>query len=603
MGTAEPSRFAEGSAQTLTSVVRVVPDVSGIDKTFDYVVPDGVDTVPIGSIVRVELHGRRVDAWVVDHVSTAEIGDLDYELKPLLAFLSVGPSSATVDLARWAAYRCAGPLRAVLATASPDKRVKTLRASARRASGRSAPADRAISAEADELLSRGGGVLVLPPMRPIRPVLESALRRGPVLVVCPAVSFGRTIATALRREGLSVALMPDDWQRAAEGVDVVVGARSAVWAPCVDVASIVVLDEHDERLQDERSPTWHVRDIAVERASRAGVPCLLVSPLPTASALHWAGEQRTTVVEASDGDWPHIDVVDPFTDVADQRSDDEAPKFGLVSSSLMAELRDPTRTVVCVLNVKGRARLLACKSCHAVARCEHCDAAMRDIGTERLECPACGHQRPFVCSGCGSGALSMLRKGVTRAAEEIAAAANRPVRDITGSTETASNTSAGIYVGTEAVLHRVASADVVAFLDFDNEVFAPTYRAAEHAWSLIVLAARLLRSAPNGRIILQSNDATNPLLREFVAPDPRRVLDAEMSKRRELSLPPFSHMMRVLVDDHVPPVLDRPPLGIAVARSGKNAYLVKSHDVDLLAEFAQQVRNQHARVHADPPRY
>jgi primosomal protein N' (replication factor Y) len=88
------------------------------------------------------------------------------------------------------------------------------------------------------------------------------------------VGFARTIAQALRREGLSVSLMPDDWQRAAEGVDVVVGARSAVWASIPELKSIIVLDEHDERLQDERSPTWHARDVAIERARALGIACL-----------------------------------------------------------------------------------------------------------------------------------------------------------------------------------------------------------------------------------------------------------------------------------------------------------------------------------------
>ena len=552
--------------------------------------------------MRVELHGRRVDAWVVEHVDANGIGTVDYELKPILAVLSAGPSPETVGLAQWAAHRFAGPLRAVLATASPERRVKNLRPAASGAPRSRRRVDRAVSPEAERLLAGSGGVLVLPPMRPVRPVLEAALRRGPVLVVCAAVSFARTVATTLRREGLSVALMPDDWQRAAEGVDVVVGARSAVWAPCPGIGSVVVLDEHDERLQDERSPTWHVRDIAIERASRAGVPCLLVSPLPTASAVHWAGPQRTVLVQGDAGDWPRIDVVDPFSDLGDE----EAPKFGLVSSSLVAELRDPARTVVCVLNVKGRARLLSCRTCRTVARCEQCDAAVRDAGeahAQGLECPACGHRRPYVCTGCGSSALVLLRKGVSRAAEEIAAAANRPVRDITASTDTAANTAAGVYVGTEAVLHRVASADVVAFLDFDNEVFAPTYRAAEHAWSLVVLAARLLRSAVDGRIILQSNDAGNPLVRAFLDPDPRRILDTEMDKRRELSLPPFSHMARVVAAGEVPSVLARPPLGVAVAQTAADSFLVKSDDADVLAEFARQLRQEHARVHADPPRY
>lgn len=531
----------------------------------------------------------------MEHIDAVDVGAVDYELKPVIALLSVGPDPDTVRLAGWAADRFAGPLRAVLAVASPPRRVKRLATATLRRS----PSARQTIREVDDLMDHGGGVLVWPPMRPVRGVLESALVRGRTLVVCPGVGTARTIATALRREGLTVALMPDDWQRAAEGVDVVVGARSAVWAPCPEMASIVVLDEHDERLQDERSPTWHVRDVAIERALRADVPCLLVSPLPTVSAVHWAGPERTAVVPAAESDWPRIEVVDPFSDLADE----EAPRFGLVSSPLVAELRNPERTVVCVLNVKGRARLLACRSCHSVARCEHCSAAMRDSGSGRLECPACGHQRPQVCGECGSSALSLLRKGVSRAAEEIAAAANRPVRDVTGDTTDAANTTAGIYVGTEAVLHRVASADVVAFLDFDNEVFAPTYRAAEHAWSLVILAARLLRSAPNARIILQSNDADNPLVREFLDPDPRRILDAETAKRRELSLPPFSHMARVVVDEQVSGALVRPPLGIAVAQTGDNAYLVKADDAGALADFTRQLRDRHTRIYVDPARY
>ena len=595
MGTPQPSRLAEGSAQALTRIVRVVPDVSGIDKTFDYAVPDSLSDLAVGSIVRVELHGRRVDAWVVEHIDADRASVVDYELKPVLALLSLGPDPDAVSLARWTADRFAGPLRAVLTVASPPKRVKRLVA----APLRRTPSTRHTLPEVDDLMDRGGGVLVWPPMRPVRGVLESALARGRTLVVCPGVGTARTIATALRREGFTVALMPDDWQRAAEGVDVVVGARSAVWAPCPDVAAIVVLDEHDERLQDERSPTWHVREVAVERATRAGVPCLVVSPLPTVTAVHWAGPERTAVVAASESDWPRVEVVDPFSNLAEE----EAPRFGLVSSPLVAELRNPERTVVCVLNVKGRARLLACKSCRSVARCEQCNAAMRDSGSVRLECPACGHQRPHVCGVCGSSALSLLRKGVSRAAEEIAAAANRPVRDVTADTADAANTVAGIYVGTEAVLHRVASADVVAFLDFDNEVFAPTYRAAEHAWSLVILAARLLRSAPNARIILQSNDADNPLVREFLDPDPRRILDAETAKRRELSLPPFSHMARVVVDEQVSGALARPPLGIAVAQTGDSTYLVKADSAEALADFTRELRDRHTRIYVDPARY
>lgn len=595
MGTAQQAGRLEGSSQALITSLRVVPDVSGIDKTFDYAVPDTMALPPVGSIVRIELHGRRVDAWVLEHVDAS---GANYDLKPVISVLSVGPPTEVVDLARWAARRCAGPLRAVLASASPDKRIKHVRSSSPSKTG-AVSSQRSVSPQAEQLLERGGGVVVLPPMRPVRPVLEAVLRRGRVLVVCPAVGFARIVAGALRREGLSVALMPDDWQRAAEGVDVVVGARSAVWAPCPDMAGIVVFDEHDERLQDERSPTWHARDIAIERAARLGVPCLLVSPLPTVAAVRWAGPERVVWPEPQDGDWPRIEIVDPFTELGDE----EAPKAGLLSSALIAELRDPTRTVACVLNVKGRARLLTCKGCHAVARCEKCDAAMRDMGDGRLECPACANHRPHVCQKCGGAALVLARKGVQRAMEEIQAAANRPVRDVTGATDTAANTSANVYVGTEALLHRVASADVVAFLDFDNEVFAPTYRAAEHAWSLVILAARVLRGATNGRIILQSNDATNSLVAEFAHPEPMRILEVEAEKRRQLSLPPFSHMARVVVGDGQPNELSHPPLGVAVAQVNDREFLVRGDEADSFVEFTNVLRSAHARVYTDPSRY
>lgn len=132
MGAAQPSRLAEGSTQTLTSVVRVVPDVSGIDKTFDYAVPERFGSVAIGSIVRVELNGRRVDAWVVAH--PADEAPANYALKAILDVLSVGPSSEIVELAQWCAHRFAGPLRGVLTIASPPKRVKKVVAAPSRAS-------------------------------------------------------------------------------------------------------------------------------------------------------------------------------------------------------------------------------------------------------------------------------------------------------------------------------------------------------------------------------------------------------------------------------------------------------------------------------------
>ena len=199
--------------------------------------------------------------------------------------------------------------------------------------------------------------------------------------------------------------------------------------------------------------------------------------------------------------------------------------------------------------------------------------------------------------------MAMLRRGVTRLREELEAAAGRPVREITADAEGPGNSTSGVYIGTEALLHRLESADVVAFLDFDNEVCAPTYRAGEHAWNLLVLASRLLRGAKDPLIVLQVNDASNPMLARFASPDPIAVVEAETVTRRALGLPPFVSMARVEATDSARAVLGMAPLGIDVAQLDDDRWLVRGADASLFADFCAELRRAQARVYVDPQRY
>ena len=579
-------------------IVRVVPNVSGVNKTFDYLVPESLKNVKVGSIVRVELQGRRVDAWVISEVVRPGL----IKFKDVISLLSEGPSEEVVQLSQWAAQRFCGPVRAVLSSASPSLRIKKLgtrHSGAARKSGQ-----RGVVAEAEELFdNQRGGVLVWPAPRPLRPVLESGISRGRTLVVTPSVGFARTIAQALRREGLSVALMPDDWQRAAEGVDVVVGARSAVWASIPELKSIIVLDEHDERLQDERSPTWHSRDVAIERARALGIPCLLVSPLPTVSATHWAGSQAVRFVEPASGDWPSIEVVDPYSDLGDE----EKPQFGLLSSRLIEVLRDKSKTVVCILNTKGRSRLLSCKACKAIIRCENCDAAVIQNEEGILECNRCGAHRPATCQSCSSNALALLRKGVAKMRDEIEKAALRQVVELSAETTVAANAASLVYIGTEAALHRVSSADVVVFLDFDNELFAPTYRAGEQAWTLLIHATRLLKGSSKALIVLQSQDASNTQYTDFVSPDPQLLIEREQKKREVMQLPPYAAMARVVFADPTFNPADWAHCKLAFSSSVKTAeFLVRAENDEALSQGIAQLRDELStrfRCYVDPMRY
>src|SRR5205807_2491400 len=198
--------------------------------------------------------------------------------------------------------------------------------------------------------------------------------------------------------------------------------------------------------------------------------------------------------------------------------------------------------VVCVLNRKGRARLLSCAACGELARCERCDAAVEQTTEGMLRCGRCGAERPVVCLACGATRLKVLRVGVTRAREDLERLAGRPVAEITGDVRAGEPPPpAPILVGTEAVLHRVRSPDVVAFLDFDQELHAVRYRAAEEALALLARAARLVGGRNDGgRVLVQTRLPQHEAIDAAVHADPGRLALVEAARRAALRFPPES---------------------------------------------------------------
>ena len=579
-------------------VARVVPDVTGLDKEFDYLVPDALrDSVAVGTMVRVPLAGRRVGGWVVE-LDPPDAAVATERLRPLAKVTGHGPPADMVDLARWASWRwAAGRLRPLLRAASPPGAVAVVPSPAR--SGASpGPAD----AGAARLLAAGGGILRRPPASDPVPVVLAAVALGPTLVVVPGVDDARMLGVRLRRAGLTVAVVPRDWAAAAGGVDVVIGPRLAAWAPVPDLAAVVVLDEHDEALQEERVPTWHARDVVIERARRSGVPCLLVSPVPSLAALQAVGGDGRTVSVPSRNEeragWPILEIVD--------RSRDEPWKQSLLSSRLLQYARDPGCVVVCVLNAPGRARRLACRSCRALQRCERCQAAVAQTRDGQLRCARCGLERPVVCQACGSSALVALRPGVTALAEQVGAAAGRPAVEVTGEDAGPPEPSATLFVGTEAVLHRVPRADVVAFLDFDDELLAPRFRADEQALGLLARAARLAGPrADGGRVLVQTRLPHHEVLDAVLHADPGRLVDGALARRAELELPP-TRALAVLSGAGAEELATTLRTAGAVAVNGPadGRYLVRAPDAAALANALAAAPRpaSRVRVEVDPPR-
>ncbi len=567
----------------------MLPDVPAIDKTFDYLVPDALrDQVRVGDVVRIQLHGRRVRGWIVELGVDPPPGLV---LRPLAKRSGLGPPAELIELAGWAAWRWAGRSASILRTASPERVVPALPPPT---GGRapSAPSHALLTAafESDR------AVLRLPPGTNLVHVALAAASTGNALILCPSAAMASTIADRLRRERVGVATHPDGWAKGAAGATVV-GTRAAAWAPVGALGSVLVLDEHDESHQQEQAPTWHARDVAVERARRAGVPCVLTSPCPTLEALAWGDLLEVDRARERAG-WPSVEVVD-------QRQED--PRHGLLSEALARRLRDGGR-VLCVLNRTGRARLLACRACGELARCHVCEAAVHQP-VDDLVCARCSATRPAVCASCGSSAFRNARAGVARVREELAALAAEPVGELTASTTEVPPHR--VIVGTEAVLQRVDRADVVAFLDLDQELLAPRYRAAEQAMALLARGARVAASSgpPSGRaagvVLVQTRSPDHEVVQAAVHADPARVAGAERARRRLLRFPPVTAMAEVSGPSAQRVVSSLgAPLGVEVVPAGEDRWWLRAPDHEVLCGALAAVPRPagRLRIEVDPLR-
>ena len=510
--------------------MRVLPDVVGIDRAFDYVVPtsweaDGrAERVVVGSMVRIPLAGRRVDGWVTAIEVEPESG---VRLVELVKLRGMGPSPELLDLAGWAAWRWAGRRVAFLRAASPERMVA---AAAKRRPRDPVPAGpRDVF---DDAFDHGVATVRVAPDDDGLGVALAACRRGDALILTADTSRARHLAVALRRAGVSVALAPDEWAAAAGGATVV-GTRSAAWMPMPDLAAVVVIDEHDERFKEERTPAWHAREVALERARRAGVPAVMTSAVPSLEALR-AGPllRRDRSIERDD--WPIVDVLD--------RRNEDPTKSGPFAADLRRHI-DGDRRVVCVLNRTGRARLLACAACGELVRSDDGGQIMRLVDDELVSADG-SERRPVICTVCGSTALKTLRMGVERAREELEAFLGEPVDEITAASE--QRPQRRVAIGTEAVLHRVDRADVVVFLDFDQELLAVRQRAAEQAMAMISQAARLVGGrGSGGRVVVQTRQPEHEVILAAGRGDPALVAVAERDRRRPLRLPPYGAQVSI----------------------------------------------------------
>ena len=505
-------------------LVSVQPDITSINRSFTYEVPtaweeDGrADKVAVGSMVRVDFSGRRTAGWVtavdVEH-------DPIVEVRPLAKWSSVGPPADVIELAEWAAWRWAGRVPHFLRVASPPKMVPMVR-----------HAPPAAQVQIDEAYAStfGEGVTTVRtnPADTGLGLALAAAAKGRALILVPTIAWRRRLARQLRDGGVGVAEYDDQWERSASGA-VTIGTRIAAFSPMPQVDSVLVLDEHDAAYKSERTPSWNARDVVIERARRAGAPCVLASPSPSLEGLRAADRSLVPTKAASRSAWPNVKVIDLRTQ--------DTP--GLLTESIVDVIRSDG-PIAAILNRKGRARMLACATCDALAACETCGGSLAETDEGGLICHRDGTTRPKVCSECNGTHLKHLRPGISRLAEDLAVLAKREVIEVSADSAPADLTANGLFIGTEAILHRLEHARAIVFLDFDQELAMPRYRAAEDAFALLALAARLVGPrADGGRIFIQTRRPTDAVVQAAAQGDPGSVARAQRDVRQVFKQPPY----------------------------------------------------------------
>jgi primosomal protein N' (replication factor Y) len=412
-------------------------------------------------------------------------------------------------------------------------------------------------------LEQGRGAIVLVPEIALTPQIVSRF----------VERFGETVAVLHSR--LRPAERYAEWRRLREGdARICVGPRSAVFAPIEEVGLIVVDEEHDSSYKHEGDPRYDARDVAAERAARAGAVLLLGSATPRPEAVERVGSLSL----------PHR--VDgrplPQVDILDMRG--EGHGLHALTAQALAEVRAARGKAIVLLNRRGWSNFLSCRSCGRVWSCPHCDVALvlhRAGGF--VACHHCGHREPAPsrCGDCSSTSVARHGAGTERLQHDLSALlddgefpifrldadvlaggglpASPPESDgaeggVAGEPDVGAllrsfeAAECGALIGTQMVAkgHDFPDVTLGVVLDADATLRFPDFRAEERTFALIAqLAGRVGRGA-HGRVLVQT-----------IAPEARSILHAarhdsagflagELERRRALAYPPFSHLIRVV---------------------------------------------------------
>jgi len=417
----------------------------------------------------------------------------------------------------------------------------------------------------------------------LREIVESQGRTAIVLV--PEISLtpqtvGRFRAAfgdriAVLHSALSPGERYDEWRALRAGQKrIVVGARSAIFAPLPDLGAVVVDEEHEGSYKQGETPRYHAREVAVMRAEAAGALCLLGSATPSLESWVNARGGKYALLELPDrvagGRLPEVRVVDVRTE---RRASGRAGEKVVAAPGLLSRpLREAMETrlergeqSILLLNRRGYATFIQCRECGEVRQCPDCNVSLTfHRRRSRLLCHHCAHHEaaPERCPECGSGDLGYRGRGteqVERVVGETFPAARIARMDVDTTSgkwshhrilDRVGRGEVDILLGTQMIAKGLDFPNVtlVGVVDADVGINLPDFRAAERTFQLVTqVAGRAGRGPLGGEVFVQTSLPGNPAVRCATTHDFPGFAAEELEHRKEMGYPPFGRMLNLVV--------------------------------------------------------
>ncbi|MFQ5839598.1 MAG: primosomal protein N' [Candidatus Methylomirabilales bacterium] len=411
----------------------------------------------------------------------------------------------------------------------------------------------------------------------LRAIEHTLAREGQALLLVPEIGLTPQIATHFRsRFGNRVALLHSalspgerfaEWARTRRGeADIVIGARSAVFAPLPRLRIIVVDEEHEPSYKQEESPRYHARDVAITRAERLGCPILLGSATPSLESFRHAEEGRYQLIElpgrVGRGPMPGVILVDRR---ATRPSAGKPPILSPPLAERIADRLAKQEQTLLLVNRRGYARAILCRDCGFTLRCPACSVSLTfHRGSGEALCHYCNYRRrpPDQCPECGGSGVYYSGFGTEQAEREIAerfpgVRVARMDRDTTGGRFGHARILArlergetDILVGTQMVAkgHDYPRITLAGVLSADEGLNVVDFRAGERTFTLLTqMVGRSGRGALPGEAVIQTHNPGHYCIQAALSQDFRAFALKELALRRERDLPPFTKLIRVVI--------------------------------------------------------